>query len=228
MTILTSWHTGEPWTEGKLNLFRISVDLESSELELWKYYFKCFNNSSQFKPNVNWVTCHVWCRSELIYLWFRHHFARWFLEFKQAVEKGNYDLAKEDKTPNPRRIPEFYTLTKIHKPTPVGRPIVSGCDGPTEKLSSFVDKLLQAIVQQSPRGRRTCFNGRNEPLYKYTSRVGNTHGMQSIRNILHKQTSYPYTITKANSWRKLIPVLWKNYLQNTWYSHRHENGSRLF
>ena len=29
-----------------------------------------------------------------------------------------------------------------------GRPIVSGCDGPTEKLSSFVDKLLQPIAQQ--------------------------------------------------------------------------------
>ena len=26
-------------------------------------------------------------------------------------------------TPNPPRIPEFYTLTKIHKPTLVGRPI---------------------------------------------------------------------------------------------------------
>ena len=51
-------------------------------------------------------------------------------------------------TPNPPRIPEFYTLTKIHKPSPVGRPIVSGCDGPTEKLSSFVDKLLQPIAQQ--------------------------------------------------------------------------------
>ena len=51
-------------------------------------------------------------------------------------------------TPNPLRIPEFYTLTKIHKPSPVGRPIVSGCDGPTEKLSSFVDKLLQPIAQQ--------------------------------------------------------------------------------
>ena len=35
-------------------------------------------------------------------------------------------------TPNPPRILEFYTLTKIHKPNPVGRPIVSGCDGPTE------------------------------------------------------------------------------------------------
>ena len=40
-------------------------------------------------------------------------------------------------------IPIFYTLTKIHKPTPVGRPIISGCDGPTEKLSWIVDKILQ-------------------------------------------------------------------------------------
>jgi len=40
----------------------------------------------------------------------------------------------------------FYTLTKIHKPTPVGRPIISGCDGPTERLSSFIDKLLQPIA----------------------------------------------------------------------------------
>ena len=29
-------------------------------------------------------------------------------------------------TPNPPRIAEFYTLTKIHKPTLVGRPIISG------------------------------------------------------------------------------------------------------
>ena len=45
-------------------------------------------------------------------------------------------------TPNPPRVLVFYTLTKIHKPTPVGRPIISGCDGPTERLSSFVDRLL--------------------------------------------------------------------------------------
>ena len=45
-------------------------------------------------------------------------------------------------------IPIFYTLPKIHKPTPVGRPIISGCDGPTERLSSFVDELLQPIAQQ--------------------------------------------------------------------------------
>ena len=51
-------------------------------------------------------------------------------------------------TPNPPRIPEFYTLTKIHKPTLVGRPIISGCDGPTERISSFVDRLIQPIAQQ--------------------------------------------------------------------------------
>ena len=49
--------------------------------------------------------------------------------------------------PDPPRIPVFYTLTKIDKPTLVERPIISGCDGPTERLSSFVDKLLQPIAQ---------------------------------------------------------------------------------
>ena len=51
-------------------------------------------------------------------------------------------------TSSPPRIPVFYTLTKIHKPDPVGRPIISGCDGPTEKISSFVDTLLQPIAQK--------------------------------------------------------------------------------
>ena len=51
-------------------------------------------------------------------------------------------------TPDPPQIPVFYTLKKIHKPTLVGRPIVSGCSGPTEKISAFVDHLIQSIAQQ--------------------------------------------------------------------------------
>ena len=51
-------------------------------------------------------------------------------------------------TANPPRIPEFYTLTMIHKAKPVGRPIISGCGGPTECISSFTDSLLQAIAKQ--------------------------------------------------------------------------------
>ena len=50
-------------------------------------------------------------------------------------------------TPNPPRIPAFYTLTKIHKLTLPGRPIISGCDGPTERISSFLVHILQPIAQ---------------------------------------------------------------------------------
>ena len=49
---------------------------------------------------------------------------------------------------NPPRIPEFYTLTKIHKPNLAGRPIVSGNGGPTERISSFIDSLLQPIAKK--------------------------------------------------------------------------------
>jgi len=50
-------------------------------------------------------------------------------------------------TPNPPRVPVFYTLTKIHKPTPVGRPIVAGNDGPTERILAFVDSILQSTAK---------------------------------------------------------------------------------
>ena len=54
----------------------------------------------------------------------------------KALYHGNYIDEMKEKwlslTPNPPRIPVFYTLTKIHKPNPVGRPIISGSDSPTE------------------------------------------------------------------------------------------------
>jgi len=47
-------------------------------------------------------------------------------------------------------IPEFYTLTKIHKKIPVGRPIVSGSSGHTEHISSFVDITFTVKVHLTP------------------------------------------------------------------------------
>ena len=35
------------------------------------------------------------------------------------------------------RTQEMYFLKKIHKNPPTARPIVSGCDGPTERISAF-------------------------------------------------------------------------------------------
>ena len=50
-------------------------------------------------------------------------------------------------TPNPPLIPVFDTLAKIHEPKPVKRPIISGFEGPTERISSFVDSLLQPVAK---------------------------------------------------------------------------------
>ena len=71
-------------------------------------------------------------------------------EIVTQLHQGKHidDMTKKwlSQTPHPPRIPIFYTLTKIHKPKPVGRPIISGCSGPTERISSFVDRLLQPIA----------------------------------------------------------------------------------
>ena len=50
-------------------------------------------------------------------------------------------------TPKNCRTQLFYLLPKIHKANNPGRPIVSACDGPTEKLSAFVDVYLQPLAQ---------------------------------------------------------------------------------
>ena len=50
---------------------------------------------------------------------------------------------------NPR-IPIFYLLPKVHKPNVPGRPIISGCGSPTDRLSAFVDFYLQPIVETLP------------------------------------------------------------------------------
>ena len=41
----------------------------------------------------------------------------------------------------------FYLLPKIHKPGCRGRPVVSGCSTPTEKISEFLDHKLVPEVE---------------------------------------------------------------------------------
>jgi len=62
------------------------------------------------------------------------------------IDKMTYKLLNSCQ--NPPKIPEFYMLTKIHKSTPVGRPTVSCSGGPAERISSFVDTLLQPIAKK--------------------------------------------------------------------------------
>ena len=66
-------------------------------------------------------------------------FARRVQQLISELHRGNHidDMTQRwlCQTPSTPRTPTFYTLTKIHKPLPVGRPIISGCEGPTERLS---------------------------------------------------------------------------------------------
>ena len=72
-------------------------------------------------------------------------------ELVNALHHGDHidDMTEKwlSLTLNPPLIHVFYTLTKIHKANPVGRPMISGCEGPTERISSFVDHLLQPIAK---------------------------------------------------------------------------------
>lgn len=72
----------------------------------------------------------------------------------------NKDISKEifeylNPDNNKVRTPIFYLLPKVHKTPPegtkfIGRPIISGCGGPTQQISEFVDYFLLPIVVNQP------------------------------------------------------------------------------
>ena len=57
---------------------------------------------------------------------------------------------KDSLTPLHVRTARFYLLPKIHKLGNPGRPIVSSCGAPTEKISQFVDYHLHPHVETLP------------------------------------------------------------------------------
>jgi hypothetical protein len=67
------------------------------------------------------------------------------------------EIAKENLPPeaqnliiNKPRTSQFYVLPKVHKPGNPGRPIVSACSCPTERISAFIDDTIQPIVESLP------------------------------------------------------------------------------
>ena len=78
---------------------------------------------------------------------------REFISFNEASFKRG---ARDETTKNflmptlPTRTPLFYLLPKIHKKGVPGRPVVSGCDAPTENMSRYIDFFLQPLVSKIP------------------------------------------------------------------------------
>ncbi|KAL9958229.1 hypothetical protein ACROYT_G035215, partial [Oculina patagonica] len=69
-------------------------------------------------------------------------------KIKECYAKGgieektkDYLLVTEDAKPG-----RFYLLPKLHKQGCPGRPVISGCGTPTEKISEFVDQKLRPLV----------------------------------------------------------------------------------
>ena len=58
-------------------------------------------------------------------------------------KQKNYLMVSEDVKPG-----RFYLLPKIHKQGCPGRPVISGCGTPTEKISLFVDQKVRPLVPE--------------------------------------------------------------------------------
>ena len=75
----------------------------------------------------------------------------------QQFVQNNHKLGQFDYTtfkflmpPTPTKTPTLYLLPKIHKAGNPVRPIISGCDDPTVRLSKFADHFLKPLVSNIP------------------------------------------------------------------------------
>ena len=66
----------------------------------------------------------------------------------ESHRKGNIDdeIKEYLLASGEEREGRFYLLPKIHKEGSLGRPVISGCNTPTEKISRFVDHHLRPLV----------------------------------------------------------------------------------
>ena len=155
-------------------------------------------------------------------------------------------------TPNPPRISIFYTLTKTHKLKPAGRTIISGSDGPTERISSFVDTLLYLIAQKQQSfvkdttdfisyiekakiGKDTIFVSMDVPSL-YTN-IPQEEGTEIVCKTYDSLNNYNPPIPTRFLREMLGPIQNENSFQfngenyispNTWNHHGNQHGSTIF
>jgi hypothetical protein len=70
-----------------------------------------------------------------------------YMRHKHTVNEKTAELLRSH---NPCRCPLFYGLPKTHKEGIPLRPIVSGCNGPTDNLSHFITGYLQPLAELLP------------------------------------------------------------------------------
>uniref|UniRef100_A0A8C5MP74 Reverse transcriptase domain-containing protein n=1 Tax=Leptobrachium leishanense TaxID=445787 RepID=A0A8C5MP74_9ANUR len=130
-----------------------------------------------------------------------------FLDRGYALGIINNNEYKYMKINHPRR-PVFYHLPKIHKnPTrPPGRPIVSGIDSISSRLSEYIDKILQPYVNQTTSHLKDTLNILQDldkiqwkehyilvtsDVSALYSNIPHVEGITAVKNILGKTNSLP-------------------------------------
>ncbi len=136
------------------------------------------------------------------------------------IETETYNFLK----PQGCRTPLFYFLPKIHKKLVVGRPIISGNGGPTEKISAFVDEHIKGYVKEFPSYVRDTtdfiskienYHSENEIILLaldvsglYTN-IPNQEGKMAVNRTLVEK-NYEGKVSRQSLMRLLDCVLHKN------------------
>jgi len=68
-----------------------------------------------------------------------------YLFSSNYIDKHTHSLLKPPQSPRTQRL---YFTKKLHQNPPSIRPVVSGCSGPTEKISEFLDHHLKPLIPQ--------------------------------------------------------------------------------
>ena len=144
------------------------------------------------------------------------------------------------------RTPQFYMLPKIHKSlqNPPGRPIISGNDSPTEKISHLIDVILQPFVSKvrsyikdtthflqkindlDISGHEDIILCTLDVTYLYTN-IPHKEGIDVVRKLLEKERPNAFLPTKNSILKLLELVLTKNNFDFNGKHYLQVNGTAM-
>ena len=149
-------------------------------------------------------------------------------------------------TTNCTRTAQFYMLPKIHKSLtdPPGRPIISGNDCPTEKISHMIDIILQPFVPNI----RSYVKDTTDFIQKlskisldpdqdiilctldvtslYTN-IPHKEGIQAVKNLLTRERPTSFKPSNSNIIKLLEMVLTMNNFQFNYQNYLQINGTAM-
>ena len=149
-------------------------------------------------------------------------------------------------TTNCNRTAQFYMLPKIHKSVtnPPGRPIISGNDCPTEKISHMIDIILQPFVPKI----KSYVKDTTDFIKKLSSisldstqdiilctldvtslytNIPHREGLQAVKNLLTRERPSSYKPSNSYILKLLEMVLKLNNFQFNYKNYLQVNGTAM-